>query len=167
VPFLVWAAAKPILYLSPLFWIVAAIVGFVESSRKSTGRERGSVALLIASAFANALFAFWFGPYVVGPCVAVLTSILPIVAVRDFRNRVTLVCALGSIVLPAALAWFGVLPPFYTLDHGSMIYVTHFENLTRTSAEAILLVSNAAIVFAAVNAAIFVRRELNRAQDAV
>ncbi|MGH7270976.1 MAG: hypothetical protein ACREJ3_11150, partial [Polyangiaceae bacterium] len=146
-------------------WIAASAVSFM-TARQRRPHAKAPLPTLLAGAIAIACTASLFGPYFLLPGLAAILGMITVIAPSD-RSRRGLGIAVASlaIVIPAALARFGVLAQPYAFHNDTVIIQAGLLHFPPVPTELLLLLSSLTIVITACLLMARVRDDLTAAEE--
>jgi serine/threonine-protein kinase len=156
-----WPAAM----LSTGAWMVAAAVPYF-AGRQTRRHAKANLPMLLSGAFAIACTSVLFGPYFFLPGFAVIFGMMFVLVPPDrSRHAVVVTVSMLTIVLPALLAWAGVIPQPYEIESDRIVIHAGMLHFPALPTELFLLLSSLSVVFTACLMTARVHDELATARE--
>ncbi len=142
--FVMGIGSWPAALLSTGAWMVAAAVPYF-ASRSVRRHAKANMPMLLSGAFAIASTSALFGPYFFLPGFAIIFGMLFVLVPPDSSRRfLVVVLSLLTILLPALLAWIGVIPQPYEIGSDRIVIHAVMLHFSPVSTQIFLLVSSLA-----------------------
>ena len=119
----------PALILVSAAWLAAAVLQ-IRNARRPREDGTAPTILPIVGAVAVAGSSVVMGPVILTPILATVFTLGFALAMRASQRFVPLVAGCLSILVPQALEWLGVVPPWYRFVDGKMTVFPFVSNLT-------------------------------------
>jgi serine/threonine-protein kinase len=156
-----WSAAL----LTTGAWMIAAAVSYFAAGR-SRIHGKANFPMLLSGAFAIACTTSFFGPYFFLPGFAVIYGMMFVLVPPDSSRRLAVILlSMLMILVPAALAWTGVLPAPYEFGADRIIIHADMLHFPPLATQLFLLVSTLSVVLTACLMTARVHDALAQAQE--
>jgi eukaryotic-like serine/threonine-protein kinase len=147
--FLMGIRSWPAAMLTTGAWMVAAAVSYF-AGQQARSHGKANLPMLLAGAFAIACTTTLFGPYFFLPGFAVIYGMMFVLVPPDRSRRgMVVVLALLAVIVPALLAWTGVIAQPYELGNDRIVIHANMLHLHPLATELFLLTSSLSVVLTA------------------
>ncbi|MEQ8983437.1 MAG: serine/threonine-protein kinase [Deltaproteobacteria bacterium] len=146
-PLVVWMGVQSVPLLVAMLTLNAlAVVAELWARRATDGARATDITIIVSTVWSTALLAV-FGPFVLVPAIASITTIAYLLVRR--RQRAIWVAAFSSaaFVVPAVLQFVGVLPPSYLFEGDSIRILPNLASFPPAATFVTLVLGNTAVVF--------------------
>jgi hypothetical protein len=146
-------------------WLAATAVGFL-AARGSRAHGKAHLPMLLAGGLAIASTAPLFGPYILLPQLALIYAMMFVLIPPDRARRgLVLTMSILTMLVPASLAWTGLLPRTYDLHEDALVVRAAMLHFPPAPTEFFLVLTNLSALVTACLMTASVRDALTAAQE--